>query len=77
MSMERLNRKIQLRKEAKVKAEEDLRKLEEQAKLHFGELADKAGLIGVDFSDKEMIAALKEVAARFRGKEKPAAKKAG
>jgi hypothetical protein len=77
MSMERLARKKKAAIEARAKAEAEIRILEEQGKMHIGELAAKAGLLDVEFSDAEMIAALKEVAARFRGKEKPPAKKAG
>ena len=51
-------------------AKKKLKHLEESERLHFATLADKAGLLDIEYSDDEMIKALKEVAGRFRGKGK-------
>lgn len=77
MSMERLTKKKKSAVEAMEKLKAEIAAIEAQGKMHFGELAAKAGLLDVEFSDSEMIVALKEVAARFRRQEKPAQKKAG
>ena len=50
--------------------EKKLEALKASYSLYFATLADKAGLFDVAFEEGEMLTALKEVAARFRKKEK-------
>lgn len=55
---------------ADAKARRD--KMVEKARHNMGLLAEKAGLFEVDVSDKELLKAFQEIAARFRKEQKPA-----
>lgn len=66
--------RVEDEKIAQAKAKRD--KVIEKERLRIGVLAEKAGLFDVDISDTEMLKVFKEIAARFRNAEKPAAKTA-
>lgn len=73
MKLKSISERMQITKERIAQEEKKLEALKASYSLYFATLAEKAGLLDVDFDEKEMISSLKEVAARFRKKEKQTA----